>query len=118
MIVERSLKYAPDPSGFRKGKGMIHSIISKVLLWFSAVVLGVGAIFLILAVRRSTLPYNSEGNYFDGVVNYHEQSIAVYGVLSGAFFLCAIMLFAIRLFFQRSRRVALSKSPTFVEPTS
>lgn len=97
---------------------MIYSIISKVLLCFSAVVAGVGLIFLILAVKRSTLPYNSEGNYFDGVVNYHEQSIMVYGILAGASFLCAVMLFVIRLFFQRVRQAALIKSPTFVEPSS
>jgi hypothetical protein len=97
---------------------MIHSIISKVLLCFSAVVVSVGLIFLILALQRSTLPYNSEGNYFDGVVNYHEQSIIVYGILAAASFLCAIMLFAIRLFFQRLQRPALSKHPTFVEPYS
>ena len=80
---------------------MIHSIISKALLYFSAAVVGVGLIFLILAVQRSNLPYNSEGNYFDGVVNYHEQSITAYGILAVASFLCAIMLFTIRLFFQR-----------------
>ena len=80
---------------------MSHSIISKVLLCFSSIVVGFGLIFLILALQRSTLPYNSEGNYFDGVVNYHEQSITVYSILSGASFLCATMLVAIRRFFQR-----------------
>lgn len=86
---------------------MIHSIISKVLLCFSTVVTGVGLIFLIIAVQRSTLPYNSEGNYFDGVVNYHEQSIIVYGILACACFLASMMLFAIRLFIQRLQQAAL-----------
>ena len=90
---------------------MIHSIISKVLLCFSAVVVGVGVIFLILALQRSTLPYNTEGNYFDGVVNYHEQSITAYGFLAGASFLCAVMLFAIRLLFRRLQRNSLKNDP-------
>jgi hypothetical protein len=90
---------------------MIHSIISKALLCFSTVVVGVGLIFFILAVQRSALSYNSEGNYFDGVVNYHEQSIFVYGILACASFFASMMLFAIRLFFQRLQQAALSKHP-------
>jgi hypothetical protein len=92
----------PQISG-KKSKGMIQSLISRLLLWLTALSAGVGLIFLILAVKRSTLPYNSEGNYFDGIVNYHEQSIAVYAVLAGGSFLAAIMLFAIRRLAQRSQ---------------
>jgi hypothetical protein len=80
---------------------MIHSIISKILLCCFTIIIGVGLIFLILAVQRSTLPYNSEGNYFDGVVNYHEQSITVYGFLACISFLASILLFIIRLFLRR-----------------
>ena len=84
---------------------MINLIISRVLLCFSAVVVGIGLVFLILTVQRSRLPYNSEGNYFDGVVNYHEQSIISYGVLACTSFLVSIMLFAIRQLFQRLQAV-------------
>ena len=84
---------------------MGQSLILKLLSWFitllAAFLAGVGLLFLILAVQRSTLPYNSEGNYFDGVVNYHEQSVVGYGVMAGAAFLAAVMLFGIRLLVQR-----------------
>src|SRR5687768_17305419 len=95
---------------------MTRLILSKLLLWFTALTGGVGLILLILAVKRSTLPYNSEGNYFDGVVNYHEQSIFAYGMLAGAAFLAAIMLFAIRLLVRRSQQTAPVKSPAAFEP--
>jgi hypothetical protein len=69
---------------------MSQSLTSKLLSWvialLAALLAGVGLIFLTLAVQRSTLPYNSEGNYFDGVVNYHEQSVVGYGVMALAFF--------------------------------
>jgi hypothetical protein len=97
---------------------MIHSIISKVLLCFSAVGAGVGLIFLVLALKRSMLPYNSEGNYFDGVVNYHEQSVFVYGILACASFSVSMILFAVRLFFRRLRQADPIKRSAFVEPSS
>ena len=87
---------------------MRQSFTSKLLSWttalLAALLAGVGLIFLILAVRRSTLPYNSEGNYFDGVVNYHEQNVVVFGVMAGASFLAAVALFGIRLLVQRTRQ--------------
>lgn len=86
---------------------MIHSIISKLLLCFSTVVVVLGLIFLILAVQRSRLPYNSEGNYFDGIVNYHEQSVISYGILACVSFLASVMLLVIRQFFRRSQRELL-----------
>jgi branched-subunit amino acid ABC-type transport system permease component len=95
---------------------MRRSVTSKLLLWFTALLASIGLVFLILAVRRSMLPYNSEGNYFDGVVNYHEQSVVVYGVLAGAFFLAAIMLFGVRLLLQRTRQGAQADCPTSGEP--
>jgi hypothetical protein len=85
---------------------MTQSIISKLLLWLAALVIGSGLIFLALTVQRSTFPYNSEGNYFDGVVNYHEQSIMFYGILSAASFLISKMLLAIRLLVQSRQQTA------------
>jgi hypothetical protein len=88
--------------GVKKDKGMSQSITSKLLLLFTALLAGVGLIFLTLAVQRSMLPYNSEGNYFDGVINYHEQSVVFYSILAGASFLAAILLFGIRLLIRRT----------------
>ncbi|MCP9493982.1 MAG: hypothetical protein MSG64_05920 [Pyrinomonadaceae bacterium MAG19_C2-C3] len=92
---------------------MSQSLTSKLLLWFTtlfaALFAGVGLIFLTLAAQRSTLPYNSEGNYFDGVVNYHEQSVVGYGVLAVASFLVAVMLFGIRLLVKRARQTAMKR---------
>ena len=85
---------------------MAQSIISKLLLWLAALVVGFGLIFLTLTVQRSTFPYNSEGNYFDGVVNYHEQSIMFYGILTAASFLTSVMLLAIRLIVQSRQQPA------------
>jgi nitrate reductase gamma subunit len=85
---------------------MSRSLSSKLLSWLAAFFFGVGLIFLTLTVRRSMLPYNSEGNYFDGVVNYHEQSVAVYGVMAGGSFLAAVVLLGIRRLVQRARRGA------------
>ena len=92
---------------------MSQSFTSKLLSWFTALLAGVGLIFLILALKRSTFPYNSEGNYFDGVVNYHEQSVFVYGFMAGAALLAAVTLFGIRLFVQRTRRGVRDDCPTF-----
>ena len=96
---------------------MSQSLTSKLLSWFTALVAallaGVGLIFLVLAVRRSTLPYNSEGNYFDGVVNYHEHSVVVCGFMAGASFLAALTLFGIRLLVQRTRQGVRDDRPAF-----
>lgn len=75
---------------------MNQSLTSKLLLWLAALLSGADLIFLTLAVRRSTLPYNSEGNYFDGTVNYHEHSVVVYGVMAGAAFLAAVSSAVVR----------------------
>src|SRR4051812_41350638 len=89
----------------------------KLLSWLTALLAallaGVGLIFLILAVRRSALPYNSEGNYFDGVVNYHEHSVVAYGFMAGASFLAAVTLFGIRLLVQRPRQGVRDDRPDF-----
>lgn len=89
---------------------MSQSITSKLLSWFAAFLavslVGVGLLFLTLAIQRGRLPYNSEGNYFDGVVNYHESSVFGYGVLAVVSFIAALVLFGIRLFVHSSRQHA------------
>jgi hypothetical protein len=85
---------------------MSQFLTSKLLTWLtvllSVLLAGAGLFFLILTVQRSRLPYNSEGNYFDGVVNYHEQSIVVYGVMAAASFLTAVTLLGIHKLIQRN----------------
>jgi amino acid transporter len=87
---------------------MSQSLTSKLLSRFitilSALLAGVGLIFLALAIQRSTLPYNSEGNYFDGVVNYHKQAVEVYGVLAVVSFLAAVLLFGLCLLMKRKAK--------------
>jgi len=96
---------------------MSQSLTSKLLSWFTALLAallaGVGLIFLILAVQRGMLPYNSEGNYFDGVVNYHEHSVVVYGFMASASFLAALTLFGIRWLVQRTRQGVRDDHPAF-----
>jgi phosphoglycerol transferase MdoB-like AlkP superfamily enzyme len=96
---------------------MGQSLTSKLLSWFTALLAallaGVGLIFLILTVHRSTLPYDSEGNYFDGVVNYHKHSVVVYGLMAGASFLAAVTLFGIRWLVQRTRQGVRDDRPAF-----
>jgi phosphoglycerol transferase MdoB-like AlkP superfamily enzyme len=96
---------------------MGQSLTSKLLSWFipplAALLAGAGLIFLIIAVQRSTLPYNSEGNYFDGVVNYHEHSVVVYGFMAGVSFLAAVTLFSIRLLVHRTRQGVPDDRPAF-----
>lgn len=85
-------------------QSLTSKLLSRLIAIFAAVLAGVGLIFLTFAIRRSTLPYNSEGNYFDGVVNYHQQSIAGYGVMAGASFLVAVVLFGIRSLVKRNAK--------------
>ena len=40
------------------------------------------ALLTVLAVAKARLPYNEEGNHFDGLVVHHEGSVAVYAVLA------------------------------------
>jgi hypothetical protein len=55
-------------------------VIARLLLCLSVLTGAIGVLFVSLTVNRSMLPYNSEGNYFDGVVVYHEQSVLGYGL--------------------------------------
>ncbi len=50
-----------------------------------------GALACVLAVvawQRAGLPYNEQGQYFDGLVNYDEQAVLVYA-------LAAVLAFAL-----------------------
>jgi hypothetical protein len=83
------------------GQSLILKLLSSSTLLISVLLSGVGLFLLIVAMQRRMLPYNSEGNYFDGEGNYHEQSITAYGLLAAVFFLGAAISFAIRLLVKR-----------------
>jgi hypothetical protein len=74
--------------------GMNRSMISKLLVWLAAVPAASSVLFASLAIQRSGLPYNSEGSYFDGVVNYHEQSVLAFGILAGISIVATAVLVA------------------------
>lgn len=51
-----------------------------------------GCLLAVVAWQRAGLPYNEEGHYFDGLVNYHQQSVLVYAVLAVVALLLALGL--------------------------
>lgn len=84
---------------------MNHRLGLRLLASFTTVlavlVAAVGLLFSVVSIWRNTLPYNSEGNYFDGEANYHEQSVLAYALLAGVSFLVALVLFGIRILLKR-----------------
>ncbi len=48
------------------------------------------ALLTVLAWTRARLPYNEEGNHFDGLVVHHEGSVLVYAALAVVFWLVAV----------------------------
>lgn len=76
---------------------MSRSSISKLLVWAAAISGACSILFAGLAVQRGGLPYNSEGNYFDGVFNYHEQSVLAYGSVAAISFVVTAVLVAVAL---------------------
>jgi|GEM_PF-1480781 len=64
---------------------MVRKIVVAALALFT-----VG--FMLMTITRMQIDYNEEGNYFDGLVNYHEQAIAGYGVLTAIFFTATIFV--------------------------
>lgn len=57
--------------------------------------------FAALAFRRARLPYNEEGNYFDGTVNTHQQSGEVFALLAAFALVLAMVCWWV---YRRSRR--------------
>lgn len=45
----------------------------------------------VLAVAKARLPYNEEGNHFDGLVVHHEGTAVAYGVLAVVLWLVALL---------------------------
>jgi hypothetical protein len=50
---------------------------------------GIGLITSCITYQRAVMPYNSEGNYFDGMVNYQDGAQFVYGGIALCAFIAA-----------------------------
>ena len=68
------------------------------------------ALLSVFAWAQARLPYNEEGNHFDGLVVHHEGSVLVYAALAGGFWLVAVLagLGAHRVF--KKARSAVNKN--------
>ena len=81
---------------------MRRSALFMVCTGLSAGAAVLGGVLAVVAWRRAGLPYNEEGHYFDGLVNYHQQSVLVYAVLASAALLLALGLARLALKTRRS----------------
>ena len=61
---------------------MRRSALFMVCTGLSAWSAVLGGVLAVVAWQRAGLPYNEEGQYFDGLVNYHQQSVLVYVVMA------------------------------------
>lgn len=49
-----------------------------------------GCLLAVVAWQRASLPYNEEGHYFDGLANYHEQSVLAFAAMAVVALLVAL----------------------------
>ena len=82
---------------------MRRSALFMVCAGLSALSAVLGCVLALVAWQRSGLPYNEQGHYFDGLVNYHQQSVLVYAVLAATALLFALGLAWLAL---KARRLA------------
>lgn len=62
------------------------------------------ALLTVFAWTKTQLPYNEEGNHFDGLVVHHEGSVFVYAALAVVFWLVAVSAgLGARLVFKQAR---------------
>lgn len=59
---------------------MRRSALFMVCTGLSALFVALGCVLAVVAWQRAGLPYNEEGHYFDGLVNYHQQSVLGYAL--------------------------------------
>lgn len=71
---------------------MKRSTLFMVCTGLSAGSVVLACVLAVVAWQRAGLPYNEEGQYFDGLVNYDQQSVLVYTVLA-----LAALLFSLGL---------------------
>ncbi len=73
------------------------------------------ALLSVLALSQARLPYNEEGNHFDGLVVHHEGTAWVYGTLGAVLWVVALLAGrGARRLFKRvdaETRTSATKSP-------
>lgn len=71
---------------------MKRSALFMVCTGLSALSGVLGCVLALVAWQRARLPYNEEGHYFDGLVNYHQQGVLGYAIAALAALLLALAL--------------------------
>ena len=66
---------------------------SKSVLLLAGIILNliISTLFAIIWYKRSQLPYNELGRYYDWQVVWHEQTVGVYALISVIFFIIVII---------------------------
>ncbi len=73
------------------------------LAGFAAATAVPAALVTVWAVAKARLPYNEEGNHFDGLVVHHEGTAVAYGVLAVVLWVVAVLAgLGARRFFKRA----------------
>lgn len=72
-------------------------ILSRVSIWLAGACGAISCVLAYVAFERAGLPYNEEGHYFDGLVNYHQQSVLAYAVMAVVTLLLALGLVWVHL---------------------
>ena len=68
---------------------MRRSALFMICRGLSALCGVLGCVLAVVAWQRAGLPYNEQGHYFDGLVNYHQQSVLGYALAALAALLLA-----------------------------
>ena len=65
--------------------------VAWALVVFAAAAALSAAWLTVFAVSKVRLPYNEEGNHFDGLVVHHEGTAVVYGALAVVLWVVAVL---------------------------
>ncbi|MBX9872340.1 MAG: hypothetical protein K2X75_10110 [Burkholderiaceae bacterium] len=79
---------------------MKRSALFMVCAGLSALCGALGCALAVVAWQRAGLAYNEAGHYFDGLVNYHQQSVLGYAL---AALVALLLAFALAWMARRGR---------------
>ncbi|MCP2936866.1 hypothetical protein NK983_29685, partial [Salmonella enterica subsp. enterica serovar Typhimurium] len=68
---------------------MKRSALFMICTGLSVLCVVLGCALAVVAWQRAGLPYNEQGHYFNGLVNYHQQSVLGYALAALAALLLA-----------------------------
>lgn len=71
---------------------MKRSALFMICTGLSVLCVVLGCALAMVAWQGAGLPYNQEGHYFDGLVNYHQQSVLAYAAMAGIVLLLSLGL--------------------------